>query len=41
MYRENRDNKINVNYSNTFKICQIKNAGKDIDILLLQLSISN
>lgn len=41
MYRESRDNKINVNYSNTFKICQIENAGKDTDILLLQLSISN
>lgn len=28
IYRENTDHKINVNYSNTFKICQINNEVK-------------
>lgn len=41
MYRENRYHKINVKYSNTFKICQIENAGKNTDVLHLQLYISN
>lgn len=39
IYRENADHKIYVNYSNTFKICQINNAGINTYILYLQLSI--